>query len=104
MMIHNIIRVGWVNSLEFFCSASETVTDNDNAYALCLISSFAIYPPTAEAYHTSVAPPASPDRLQYVDVYMDDLLCAAQGGAAQKKRVSELMLCTLNEIFPSVPE
>ena len=45
----------------------------------------------------------SPDWLQYIDVYMDDLICADQGDDAQKQRVLELMLCFLKEILPSIP-
>ena len=46
---------------------------------------------------------ASSGQLQHIDVYMDDLLCATQGDTAQQKRVSELTLCALKEIFYSVP-
>ena len=34
---------------------------------------------------------------------MDNLICAAQGDATQKQRVSELMLRSLKEICPSIP-
>ena len=74
-----------------------------NAYALYPISLFAIYPPTAKVYHTSTAPPVYPNRMQYINVYMDNLIFTNQGGAAQQHMVLYLTLCTLKEIFPSVP-
>ena len=94
--------MGWVNSPYFFCSASETITDNANAYVLDLISPFVIYPPADKAYHTYAAPQTPPYQLQYIDIYMEDMLCAAQGYAYQKKKVSELTLRSLKEIFPAV--
>ena len=93
----------WFNSPDFFCSVSKTVANNTNAYALDPTSPFSIYPPTAKAYHTSATLLASSGQLQHIDVYMDDLLCATQGDTAQQKRVSELTLCALKEIFYSVP-
>ena len=69
--------------------------DNAYVYTLDPTSPFAIYLPTAEAYHTSAALLASPYRIQYVGVYMDDLICAAQGDSVQQQRVSDLTLHTL---------
>ena len=69
--------MGWVNSPDFFCSASETVADNSNGYSLGPSSAFVIYPPTAREYKTVDAQTSSPGHLQYVDTYMNDLLCAA---------------------------
>ena len=43
-------------------------------------------------------------RLQYVDVYMDDLLCAAQGDPTQQQRVSELSTRALKDILPYLPD
>ena len=37
-------------------------------------------------------------------MYMDNLLCAAQGDPAQKQRVSNLTIPALKEIFPSLPD
>ena len=75
--------MGWVNSPDFFCSASETVADNANTYVVDPTSPFEIHPPIAEEYCTSAAPQLSPNRLKCINVYMDDLLCAAQGDSAQ---------------------
>ena len=61
-----------------------------------------ILTPTAGAYKTAGAQIASPVRLQYVDVYMDDLLCAAQGDPDQQQSLSKLTICALKEIFPSL--
>ena len=103
LCIDLVLPMGWVNSLDFFCSYSETLTDNYNTYTLNPNSLFDIYLPTSEAYHTSAALPASPDQLQYIDIYMDNILCATQGDSAQQQRISELILRALNEIISSVP-
>ena len=39
-----------------------------------------------------------------MDRYMDELLCAAKGDPAQQQRVSELTICALKYIFPSLPD
>ena len=41
--------------------------------------------------------------MQYINIYMDNLICANQGGASQQHRILVLTLCTLKKIFPSVP-
>ena len=41
--------------------------------------------------------------MQCINVYMDDLICANQVGAAQQQRILDLTLCTLKKIFYSVP-
>ena len=61
-----VLPVGWVNSPDFFYSASKTAVDNANAYTLESTSPLYIYPSIDEVYHTSTAPPASPYRLQYI--------------------------------------
>ena len=94
--------MGWINSPDFLCAASETVTDNENLYALDPDSTFMVYYPTAGAHTTADGATASPDRLQYVDAYMDDLLCSAQGYPTQQHRVSETTICSLKEISPSL--
>ena len=43
-----------------------------------------------------------PDHLQYIDVYMEDLLCDNQGYAAQQQRVSDMIIRSLKDILPSV--
>ena len=95
--------MGWVNLSIFFWAALDTAADKANDYALDPTSLFAIYPNTAKIYQTSTALTKSTERLQYIDVYMDDLFCSTQGGAAQKPRVLELTLYILKEIPPSVP-
>ena len=54
------------------------------------------------AYKTADGATASPDCLQYVNFYTEDLLCASQGYPTQQQRVSEITICTLKEIFPSL--
>ena len=75
-----VLPMGWVNSPDMFCAASETVADMANGYILDPTSDFVIYPPTVNTYSTTPAPTASSSLLQFTEVYMDDLLSATQGG------------------------
>ena len=95
--------MSWVNSPELFCDTSKTVSDNMNIYALDPKSIFTVYPPTVRAYKNASGATASPDCLKYVDVYMGDLLCAAQGDPTQQHRVSEITICALMDILPYLP-
>ena len=88
LCIKLVLPMGWVNSPYFFCSAYKTVIDDTNIYALDPDSTFVVYTPTDGTYKTSNGKTASTKRLQYVDIYMDDLLCAAQGDPAQQQCVS----------------
>ena len=98
-----VLPMGWVNSPDMFCAASETVADMANGYILDPTSAFFIYPPTVNAYSTKPAPTASSAPLQCTKVYMDDLLSATQGDRTQQQRVSKITLRALKEIFPSLP-
>ena len=95
--------MGWVNSPDMFCAASETVADMANGCILDPTSAFVIYPPTVNEYSTMPSPTASSARLQCTEVYMDDLLSATQWNRTQQQHVSELTLRDLKEIFPSLP-
>ena len=88
LCIDLVLPMGWVNSPDMFCSASETVADMANGYILYLTSPFQIYPPTANKYTTAPAPTASSARLQCTEVYKDDLLSATEGDMNQQQRVS----------------
>ena len=55
-----------------------------------------------DSYRTIPAPTGSPERLQYVDVYMDDLNCLTQGGPSQQRRVSKLVLRAITETYSSL--
>ena len=50
------------------------------------------------------SPTASTGRLQYMDVYMDNLLCAAQGHPYHKHRVPKLTIRALNDILLYIPD
>ena len=95
--------MGWVNSPDMFCVASETVAEVANGYLLDPTSAFTIYPPTAGTYSLDPSPTASAARIQCVDIYMDDLNCATQGDVGKQQRTSELTIQALKEIFPSLP-
>ena len=95
LYIDLVLPMGWVNSPDMFCVASETVVDMTNGYILEPTSAFLIYPPTATKYSTAPSPTVSSARLQCTEVYMDDLLSATQGDRTQQQRVSELTLRAL---------
>ena len=82
-----MLPIGWVKSTNFFCAASDTFANNANGYVLEPTATFVVYPPTSGAYKTFNGSTASPKCLQYVDVYMDGLLCAAQGDTTQNPSV-----------------
>ena len=75
-----------------FCAASETVADVANGYLIDPTYAFKIYPPTAGTYSLAPSLTTSAARLQYVDVYMDDLNCATQEDVGQQQRVSQLTI------------
>ena len=64
LCIDLVLPIGWVNSPDMFCAASETVADMANGYILDPTYAFVIYPPTANTYSTTPAPTASSTRLQ----------------------------------------
>ena len=95
--------MGWVNSPDMFCAVSETVADVANGYLLDLTLAFEIYPPIEGTYCLAALPTSSSARLQYVDVYMNDLNFVTQGDVGQQQRTSKLTLRALKEISPSLP-
>ena len=96
-------QYGDSNSPNFFCTTSETVANNSNGYNLDPAPTFVAYLPTAGAYKTANSATASPNRPQYVDVYMNDLLCDAQEDPTQQQRVSKFTILALKDILPSLP-
>ena len=92
LCIDLVLPMGRVNSPDMLYAASETVSDVADGYLLDPTSSFEIYPPTAVTYSLDPSPPASAARLQYVDVYMEDLNCATQGDVGQLQRTYNLTL------------
>ena len=57
-------------------------------YAMYPNSTFVVYPPHKNADSAT----SSPNRLQYVDAYMDNLLCSAQGYPTHHNH-THVMLC-----------
>ena len=90
--------MGWVNSPDLFCATSETVADLANVAFHSDLPLTRTYSPTATLYHCAPSPTAGPDRLQYVDVYMDDLNCLSQGDSLQQQRLTEIVLSKLKMI------
>ena len=102
LCIDLVLPMGWVTSLDMFCAASETVDDVANGYLLNPTSAFTIYLPTSLTYSLDPSPTASSTRLQYVDVYMDDLNCTTQGDVGQLQWASKLTIRAVKSIFPSL--
>ena len=103
LCIDLVLPMGWINSPDLFCSTSETVADVANQLINQPDAPVPSYGPTRALYHTVSSPTASPSRLQYADVYVDDINCVTQGDALQQQRVSELVLKALKDIYPHVP-
>ena len=103
LCINLVLPMGWVNSPDMFCAASETVADIANGYILDTTSAFLIYPPTANTYTMAPDPTTSSARLQCKEVYMDALLSTTLGDMKQQQRVSELTLWAIKENPPSLP-
>ena len=68
--------MGWVKLPEFFCAASKIVDDNTKGYAIEPTSIFLMYPSTDGAQKTTNVATDSPDHLQYLGFYMDNLFYA----------------------------
>ena len=85
-----------------FCATSEIVAEVANGYLLDPTSVFEIHPLTAGTYSLDPSPNSSAARLQYADVYVDDLNCATQGDVGSHQGASELTIRALKEIFPSL--
>ena len=103
LCIDLVLPMGWVKSPDLFCSTSETVADVANQLINQPDIPVPSYGPTNNLYHTVTSPTASPSRLQYADVYVDDINCVTQGDAEQQRRVSELVLQALKDVYPHVP-
>ena len=88
LFINLVLPMGWINSPDIFCAASETVAYMANGYILDPTSAFQIYPPAANKYYTEPAPIESSARLQCTEVYMDDLMSSTQVDMKQQQRVS----------------
>ena len=95
--------MGWVRSPPFFCAASETAAYLANSYLANNFLPTPEYGSTLWAYSTVASPPASAGRLQAADVYMDDLNYLTQGIPDQQRRVTEMVLQGIKDIFPSLP-
>ena len=99
-----VLPMGWFNSPPFFCAASETATDLANAYLANPQTPWMDYAPKRDIYATTPNDTASSNRLQKVEVYMDDFMGMTQGDPDQQERVKELLLRDIKETFPSVPD
>ena len=94
--------MGWFNSQELFCSTLEMVADIDNQLINQLKTPVPTYGPTKYLYHTVTSLTTSLSRIQYADVYVDDIGCITRGDSTQQHRVIELVLLAFKDIYPSV--
>ena len=102
LCIDLVLPMSWVNSPDLFCATSETVTDEANITFLSDLTPQLSYLPTAGLYKAFPAQPAGPSRLQYADVYMDDINCLTQGDQTQQRRLMEIVLQSLKVTYPMV--
>ena len=103
LCIDLVLPMGWVNPLDLFCVTSEIVTDQANI-AFCSDSTpqLPYYLPTAGLYEAFIAQPAGPSRLQYADIYMNDINCLTQGDQIQQRQLTEIVLQSLKATYPVV--
>ena len=114
------LPMGWKESPPAFCTATETVADLANhaiAYAPELgdqphrLEELSETPP--DSVECTPNPRSSPETMvpshvgtpkllkpiRYCDVYVDDFLALAQGGAKQRRRVKRILLHSLDRVF-----
>ena len=120
------IPMGWKNSPPLFCAATETVADVTNRlllqnaqaaphplehWAACRPATRIPSPPADP--RSAVPVPASPDphlnpqrrrRLQYVDVYIDDFIAAAQGHKQTRNNARRVLLHAIDDVFRPLAE
>ena len=91
--------MGWVSSPPLFCAASKTAADLSNSYLANPETPWRSYAPSKDIYATSPNYTASDNRIQMVEVYMDDFKGITQGDPDQQERVTELLLRDIKEFF-----
>ena len=92
--INLVLSMGWVDFPKFFCAFSETLTDVSNALAdidLPVLSYVAI----SEIPATGPGPPHTPESLNHINYYMDDVISVVQGGLDRQHRVFDGTFRTL---------
>ena len=102
LYIDLVLRMGWVNSPDLFCSTSETVVDLINTYISNLYKYFKTYPPIANLYYNASPSPtfALATHLQYINVYVNDINCLTQGNSIHQRRVTKIVLWGAEENIP----
>ena len=92
LCIDLVLPMGWVNYPDMFCAALETVAGIDNGYLLNPTLAFEIYPAIAGTYSLATSLTSSTARIQYVDVYIDNLNYTTEGNVGQHQRTSGITL------------
>ena len=75
------LPIGWVDSPNFSCPFSETLTDVANALVDTdlLVLSYGAISDIPETGPPPPTPPHTPESLTHIDFYMDDVISAVQG-------------------------
>ena len=74
--------MGWVDSPEYFCAISETLTHLANSLVHTLLPVPA-YGAILVIPDTGPGPPHTIDSLTHINWYMDDVITAVQGGGGR---------------------
>ena len=78
--------MGWVDSLKYFCTISETLIDVANVLAHKLLP-VPTYRAIAAIPETIPVPPYTLDSLTQMYFYMDNVITTVLGGAEQQREV-----------------
>ena len=100
--INLVLPMGWVDSPNYFCAFSETLTDMANAlvHTLLLVPAYGVI---SLVLKTGLGPPHITDSLMHINCYMDDVITAVQGGADRQHKVFDGTVQALKWLFPSLP-
>ena len=102
IFINLVLPMGCVDSPNYFCAFSETLTDMANALVHTLLPVPA-YGVILVVLETGLGPPHITDSLMHIDCYMGDVIIAVQGGADRKRKVFNGTVRALKWLFPSLP-
>ena len=88
------LPMGWVESPNFFCTFSETLTDFANTSRSHPMAIYQNYLPPPPRTHTPT-PKHTKNILTDINCYMDDIISAVQGGSDRQHQVFD---CTVHAL------
>ena len=97
-----VLTMGWVDSPKFFYAFSETLTDVANTLVDTDLP-VPSYVTISDIPEIRPSPPRTPESLNHIDCYMDNVISAVQGGPDREHRVFDGTVRALKWIFPSLP-